>query len=266
MARKDKSVFHILPANEPMVDIAKTVSSWLSYNTSVSGMIGVQENMIDYPIKSFLVCHQNEWLEATFEETHPYLKSRRIDFYYEDKKGTKYYVEFKQAKAETRDESEIQRIFNDLIRLSICKKKVNNDRCYFLMFGDVESYKKFFVNGGNSIMSFADYFCFNIGEEILEKQIFPTSAVLSKYDISSRNSLILEFSDKYKSRNEEESIIDLVPESIIVKLVWTNYESIENSSNIVGLWEIMLEPTGASSDTLISEMDLNSFIDTSTGI
>lgn len=267
-----KDVVHITPSNDPVTDMAQSVASWLIYNSSVSGAIGVQENMINYPIKSFLVCHQNEWEKATFEETHPYLKYRRIDFFYLGNNKKKHYFEFKQAKADTDEDSEFQRIFNDLIRLAICKKKEQDTRCLFLMFGDVESYKSFFVSGGKDGFFYSNLFCFAKKETDHEIKIYPKSSDLITND-SNSNVFANEFIAKYKARTNEEGktneemIKELVPEVIYIKLVWTNYKDEtyqKNAPDIVGVWEVLLEPSKDESKKGYDN-SVDRFIDFSTG-
>lgn len=268
-----KDVVHITPSNDPVTDMAQTVASWLIYNSSVSGAIGVQENMINYPIKSFLVCHQNEWEKATFEETHPHLAYRRIDFFYLSNAKKKYYFEFKQAKADTEGESEFQRIYNDLIRLAICKKKDQDARCLFLVFGDVESYKTFFVGGRKDDLSYSNLFCFKKSETNSEKRVYPKSSKLTDNDSVSLNELAKKFFDKYNPREKEygktdkEIVTELVPDEIYIKLVWTNYKDDafqSNAPDIVGVWEVLLEP---SKDEFKKRYDntIDGFIDSSTG-
>ena len=62
MATLVNSGIGVVPTSELPKQMAIAVSAWLDYNSSVCGEIGVQENMINYPIKAFSIMHQNDYI------------------------------------------------------------------------------------------------------------------------------------------------------------------------------------------------------------
>lgn len=233
-----KKIFY--SSNDIFMNLARSVYAWLNYNSSVCGEIGVQENMINQPIKAFSIFHQNDY-SFKFEKQHPYLSKRcHVDFYMEmkneDDDFKECYMEFKQAKSDTTSPGERQRIYNDIARLaSIVTKKC---RCFFLIFGTGYSYKNCFLN-------------YSIEKQQRKIRQHGESEEHTSYysqwfsfDYNNRDKLIeirkvefyedfcKEYIDKSQNRQKAEP-----PEKVYTHLIFNGSEQNENG---VGLWEILV--------------------------
>lgn len=245
---KDKG--HILPPTPDLPrQMALAVSAWLDYNSSVCGEIGVQENMINHPIKAFSIMHQNEY-EFEFEKQHPYLSPRcHVDMYMKFKEQeAECYFEFKQAKQETSDSNEKYRIFYDVARLSSLASQ--NKRCFFLIFGTGTSFKENFLEyrqDRERLNAKQRTIERHNGQEALNAPYY--SRWFSVSEDGNKEKEIEIISDEHFEKFREKYLDDISvqdkekaypPNKILTRQIYLN--SRKDSLNGVGLWEILRIP------------------------
>lgn len=258
--QEEKNIYNPLRVENFVSDMARTIAAWLNYCINTSGKLGVQENVINHPIRNFLVCHQDLWETAHFEEGHPYLLYKRMDMSFRDKDNVNHYFEFKQAKEDTKDTSEQKRIYADLVRLAICKKKENDCRCFFLIFGNVEDYKKYFVEfvdgkkkskgeKNQDECFYSKWFDFTSYEKYIKVETANQSL------LDDEKSLLEYFKEDCDARKPY-LIMDIIPEHFYTHLVWSNYtqdsELIAGTNCTVGLWEILIDSPSEKKEEMIS--------------
>lgn len=112
----------------------------------VSKHTPIDESFAKYPIVEYLErqlhCPKIA-LEHSFGDIFP--TDRRIDLYFEDtdnKEGTnkKYAIEFKYISERSSNSNELQRIFNDTMRMSLALSDLHYDRTFVLLFGETKNF------------------------------------------------------------------------------------------------------------------------------
>lgn len=251
MATLVNSGIGVIPTSELPRKMAIAVSAWLDYNSSVCGEIGVQENMINYPIKAFSIMHQNDY-DFQFEKQHPYLSPRcHVDLYMKLKGNNEdeYFFEFKQAKQDTYGSNERDRIFFDIARLSSLVSE--SRRCFFLVFGTGTSFKKNFLEyrqkeervGKKRFIEAHD----NKKGEFTDVPFYSRWFYMSESDILKEKEINIQSDEHYEKFKAKylnvEGVQDLKqatpPNTIITKLICLSLH--ENSLNGLGLWEIKVK-------------------------
>jgi len=146
-------------ANDYHNAIVDAVSYWLGYQFKIGRSKLIHEASLRYPIADVLTAKGKNIERIALEQPHPVFKNRRIDVAIlreENKKiadddDVSYLVEdafeLKIAKSTTAKEygDEHQRIFDDIIRLAYCNHREKNIRCHFVICGEYEDFKAFFV-------------------------------------------------------------------------------------------------------------------------
>lgn len=125
-------------------ELARCIYHWLNYKDSTCKTSLLAESSIRYPLAEFL--ERKLSANVVLEENHPLFKKRRFDFSYDHKlngKKRKGFIEIKVVRKNTKEESEIQRIFNDLMRLAYCSTSNYN---YFILCGKTTDFNCFFKN------------------------------------------------------------------------------------------------------------------------
>lgn len=125
-------------------NLADVVRSWFAYHIAVNRPHVLSEESIRYPVCDYLAQYTpNLKLEQKINDfTH-----RDFDLHFEYE-GVKYYFEFKFAREKyTRNNSEIKRVFFDLLRLNSVSSQ-EKTKCFFLMVGDKHPFINEFVNLG----------------------------------------------------------------------------------------------------------------------
>lgn len=251
MQKQNKSDIAIQPTSELSREMAIAIEAWLNYNSSVCGKIGVQENMINHPIKAFSVFHQNEF-DIQFERQHPYLSSKcHVDLHIQLKNNKKtktnkeYYFEFKQAKDDTAGSNERSRIFYDIARLSSLASK--NCRCFFLIFGTDTSFKRCFLN--YSMKRQDEKQQFKIREHGANEQkdapFYSRWFILDNSDGAEKeidiysDDLYSKFKKEYLDAGDLQNRQKAIPpRKIITKRIYISSQD-KLSYNEVGVWEIL---------------------------
>lgn len=247
---QNKSDIVIQPTSELSREMAIAIEAWLNYNSSVCGEIGIQENMINHPIKAFSVLHQNEF-DIQFEWQHPYLSPNcHVDLHLQLKQNRKTktnkecYFEFKQAKEDTKGSNERSRIFYDIARLSSLASK--NCRCFFLIFGTGTSFKRCFLDYHLKQQDEKQQLIKEHGAiKQQEEPFYSRWFVLNNSDIAEKeieihsNGLYSKFQKDYiNGKDLQDSKKAIPPKKITTKRIYIS-SSDKLSFNGVGVWEIL---------------------------
>ena len=124
-----------------MSQLATAIMWWLSYTSAVGRNYVLSEGAIKFPASEYL--ERSNILDIQLEYSHPKLSRKRFDLFFERKKKEKTVFEFKYIKnGSTRTKDEKQRVFNDLMRLSLFLKEDQNG--YFLICGNQNDFIKDF--------------------------------------------------------------------------------------------------------------------------
>ena len=153
--------------NEKFNAIVESICYWLGYQFKIGRDGFIHEASLRYPIADTITAKGIAIKRIELEKTSPIFKQRYIDLVIfdetvkepekekNDDKLSEVY-EFKLAKNETSKEyqAEHQRVFNDIVRLAYYNLWNGKD-CYFLMCGQFEAFKTYFV-GQKSELKFED--------------------------------------------------------------------------------------------------------------
>jgi hypothetical protein len=125
------------------------IEHWLGFQDKIGRSFMMNEDALKYPLSDYLVNDGNIDIKSIdLEKPHPNFSNRLVDVSVFDSisKSLNNVFELKLAKSTTRNQSEKQRIFNDLIRLYLANI-VTGDKCYFIITG----------KSTNFIRDFQDY-------------------------------------------------------------------------------------------------------------
>lgn len=126
-----------METNELIQQLASAIHHWLSYVSLCTNSNLLAESSVRYPFVEFLErkCGSAVNLEGQLEG----FSDRHIDFCFKNGSDP-LFVEIKYASKNTRSTAEKQRVFNDLVRLSLMIKKNANARGFFIMCGETQSF------------------------------------------------------------------------------------------------------------------------------
>lgn len=147
MANDSKSENKSNPPTKPgqpfdVKDLIDVAVSWFSYHVAVNRELILEEKSIKYPIADYLAQYTGD---IKFEKKIDAFYDRVFDLYFRVN-GKDYVFEFKFARDNyTGNLDEIQRVFNDLIRLNTVS---DNMECYFMMIGEKSKFIRNFKNLG----------------------------------------------------------------------------------------------------------------------
>lgn len=143
--------------NEKFNAIVEAVCYWLGYQFKIGRHKLIHEASLRYPIADTITAKGIAISRIVLEKLHPIFKQKYIDLVIFDEKvkepeteknddNLNEVYEFKLAKSETSKEfqAEHQRVFNDIVRLAYYHLWSEKD-CYFLMCGQYDDFKAFFV-------------------------------------------------------------------------------------------------------------------------
>lgn len=125
-------------------NLIQITKAWLEYNAINNKDYALIEEAIRIPICDYLAQVEGEIiLEKTIEE---FENNKKFDLYFKPQSGKSYYFEFKYVQEDyTSKPSEIERYFDDILRLRT-KAKESNTECYLLAFGVKDDFEKEFKN------------------------------------------------------------------------------------------------------------------------
>ena len=175
------------------------VEHWLGFQDKIGRSFMMNEDALKYPLADYLVNEGGFNSNAiSLEIPHPFFSNRLMDLAVSDSNNQsqlKHSVELKLAKSTTRNQSERQRIFDDLMRLHLANL-VSNDKCYFIISGKTvhfqRDFKNYTLNGANF---YSNWFSFSKGQSKSFNVLPETNlGYLNLY-----NSFITKYSGKYQS-------------------------------------------------------------------
>lgn len=231
-----------METNELIQQLASAIHHWLSYISICTNSRLLAESSVRYPFVEFL--ERKCGTPVDLEKQHDSFSNRHVDFCFNNEE-TKLYVELKYVSRHTRGNNEMQRVFNDLIRLSLLTKKGDGTRGFFIMCGDTESYNTNFrriIDGKkldkNSLPQYqketaqieplgiySEWFGFNMNEEktIDLKSNEKTSVFVQEYYGDNATLDVLEFSTIKTKR-----------------IAFLPTEKQESRSQTVSIWEVFV--------------------------
>lgn len=124
--------------------LAVTIKSWLDYYMAVNQEYVLSESTIKYPICNYL--SQFYGSVALEKQIVFFSDDRCYDFYFKIGREN-YFVELKYAQKDyTYESSEVQRVFDDLMRLN-AMSEYKHSNCIFIMCGAKKDFKNEFKDG-----------------------------------------------------------------------------------------------------------------------
>lgn len=239
--------------------LGSSIQSWLSYISSVGRSFVLGESSIKLPLAEFIGTKIADADAVKLEYLHPNLFMKRMDLYYKKMNDTNEYqtaFEFKYIKdASTLDDTEKQRIFNDLMRLFVFVNEATvESKGYFLICGSQYEFdisfqkiiptKKHFgprrfkaTKIPNSYGFYKKWFSFDLSDPV--KSINPnvTNRIHSKYYAKF-------FSDYNEPYNRSMGKDLPKPKEIFTKLIFlsqdNNLKEVPLSMKL-GIWEILVK-------------------------
>ena len=125
-----------------------TIKSWLDYYMAVNQEYVLSESTLKYPICSYL--SQFYGPVVLEKEIVFFSNDRCFDVYFKIGEE-KYFIELKYAQKDyTYESSEIQRVFDDLMRLN-AMSEYKHTNCMFIMCGSKKDFKNEFKEGRPSV-------------------------------------------------------------------------------------------------------------------
>jgi hypothetical protein len=124
------------------------IEHWLGFQDKIGRSFMMNEDALKYPLSDYLVNDGGIDIKSVdLEYPHPNFSSRLVDLaiYDSNKKQLNNLFELKLAKPSTRNKSERQRIFNDLIRLHLANS-FTAKKCYFIITGKSSNFQLHFKN------------------------------------------------------------------------------------------------------------------------
>lgn len=125
--------------------LCNAIYFWLNYHHLVSYSDILLESSIRFPFTEFLERKYGSVKTIVLEHPHPEFKKRRIDFLLKESKdselkddGEYVFFEMKYIKGDSQD---IQKYYNDIIRLAFLKYRYKNSQCFFVCCGDSKWFK-----------------------------------------------------------------------------------------------------------------------------
>ena len=119
------------------------IEHWLGFQDKIGRSFMMNEDALKYPLADYLVNEGNiDVGTIRLEHPHPNFSTRQVDLAIIDKenKKTNNIFELKLAKPTTRDKTEKERIFNDLMRLYLASLATTS-KCYFIIAGKAKDFQ-----------------------------------------------------------------------------------------------------------------------------
>ncbi len=148
-------------------NMGAAIAHWLGFQDKIGRSFMMNEDALKYPLADYLVNAGNTDVETIkFEYPHPNFSSRQVDLAIINNttKEINNMFELKLAKQITRDTSEKQRIFDDLMRLYLASL-VTTSKCYFIIVGKSvnfeENFRKLEVSKADKTSFYNKWFAFS---------------------------------------------------------------------------------------------------------
>ena len=236
-----------METNELIQQLASAIHHWLSYVSLCTNTNLLAENSVRYPFVEYL--ERKCGAAVVLEKKLSGFSDRHLDFWFRVKNDI-LNVELKYTSKATRGNKEVQRVFDDLIRLSLALRDKPNARSFFIMCGETITFNtnfKSIVDGrkyenkrirqdkDGSIVEdkpsgpYANWFGFSQDEEIV-------------IDLSENDNLshTRAFVDTYYSKDDSCGVLGF--SSIkTVRIAYLPTGRQESRSQTVAIWEVMIK-------------------------
>jgi hypothetical protein len=230
------------------VDLAYSVSYWLSYQNRIGREFMNSESSLKYPIADFLTNLNTPINQIKLEEQHSLFEDRYIDVTIKENNETICAFELKVTKYETTQKKEKQRILNDLLRLYYMNRIYNTDS-YFIISGEHQQFMSFFrsiskVSGQFNIVPTTDNISDPIGFytkwfKFSDKKDQFKKIIIKKETDKNYKELYDEFLSTYKLRNLSKLEKNSLPNYIMTECVAMTPIFIGAPlSHLVGIWKV----------------------------
>ncbi|EGV44166.1 hypothetical protein BZARG_1001 [Bizionia argentinensis JUB59] len=236
-----------------LIQLANTIQWWLSYTSAVGRSYVLTESAIKFPLAEYL--ERTELKELTLEYLHPKLSNRNFDLHFIDSKKKNTAIEFKYVRnGYTRTTAEKQRIFNDLMRLSLYLE--NDNKCYFLICGAQNDFSTDFKNLEIKTVKSQYIQPRKINQTKINKTIEtfytkwfsfdmkkPVKVIELKLDQTEFGKIYSSFLEEYELAYEKATDEKLnLPKTIETKLIYLS-QQIKHETDIfqpanIGIWEV----------------------------
>lgn len=171
---------------------------WLGFQDKIGRSFMMNEDALKYPLSDYLVNDGSiEINSINLEKPHPHFSNRLVDLTVIDSvtKSINNIFELKLAKSTTRNQSERQRIFNDLIRLHLANA-LTNESCYFIITGKSTNFIRDFRDYPASTNGFyKKWFAFGTGQSITFNVATETAADY----VTIYKQFVMDYSNSYQS-------------------------------------------------------------------
>jgi hypothetical protein len=172
---------------------------WLGFQDKIGRSFMMNEDALKYPLSDYLVNEGGINLSTLdLEHPHPNFSNRLMDAAIYDVNNLTQLentFELKLAKSSTRNQSERQRIFDDLMRLHLADSSTN-DKCYFIITGKtthfLRDFRDYQLNGTDY---YKKWLSFTQGQSIS----FNVSTETNTDYLNRYREFITKYSKKYNS-------------------------------------------------------------------
>ena len=180
-----------------IANMGGAIEHWLGFQDKIGRSFMMNEDALKYPLSDYLVNDGSVDIKSiNLEKPHPNFSDRLVDVsIFDSGNGALNNVfELKLAKSATRNKSEKQRIFNDLMRLHLANI-VTGDKCYFIITGKSINFQRDFQNYPNTGSSFyKQWFAFVRGQSLTFDVATETNATY----LSIYQTFVSKYSGSYK--------------------------------------------------------------------
>lgn len=238
--------------------LANAVALWLSYKLTVGREYILGEGSIRNPVAEYL--EGSGARDIQLEYRHPKLSSKRLDLHFSEDPKTetasiqRTAFEFKYVKdGSTRVKAEKQRVFNDLMRLSLFLD--TDHRSFFLICGTQVDFKSDFqyysskegeeiqldykntpVERPTPVGFYNEWFSFDI---VSPDKVIDLDSNKNEYQV-----IYQEFLSKYKEPYHDRTNLELsLPKTICTRLIYlpalVDHPTIHLRTAAIGVWEVL---------------------------
>lgn len=217
------------------VNMGGAIEHWLGFQDKIGRSFMMNEDAIKYPLSDYLVNEGGVNLKLIdLEHPHPNFSNRLVDLaIFTTGKQLDNVFELKLAKTATRNKSERQRIFNDIIRLHLAKSATKN-KCYFVITGRSTNFQRDFRNfkvEETASEFYKKWFSFEQGKS--------KSFIVSIETDTNYNTIYQEFLTKYSGSYNGTGIAPLtLPTQITTKCEFITAFKKSFVPYICGIWSV----------------------------
>ncbi len=179
------------------------ITHWLGFQDKIGRDFMMNEDALKYPLADYLVNAGNiDVGNIRLEHPHPNFSRIQVDLAIIDNTTIKIdnIFELKLAKLATRNTSEKQRIFDDLMRLYLASL-ITTGKCYFIITGKTQEFETNFrmlgVSKTNKTNFYKKWFSFNSSKTVQTTTTFNVAIETDQNYQSIYQKFIIKYS-KYK--------------------------------------------------------------------